>query len=128
MLRMIMDLYSLMLVSVFIYLLTLDYTKAHLPLRKAFTLGTQPEKKRDNQHEIYLPNAKTLGPQRNLYSIDWHWCLAIGLTQILGLASGVTQIFAFLDTNMLVSPMPNSDIGGLDHRRPNSKMLRRSGI
>ena len=30
---------------------------------------------------------------------------------------GVTQILAFLDTNMLVSPTRNSDVGGLDHRK-----------
>ena len=39
---------------------------------------------------------------RKIYT-DWHWGFALGETQILGLASGVTQIFAFLDTNMLVS-------------------------
>ena len=32
--------------------------------------------------------------------------------QTLGLAIGVTQILAFLNTNMLVSPMQNSRIGG----------------
>ena len=31
--------------------------------------------------------------------------------QILGLVSGVKQIFVFLDTNMLVSPRPNCGLG-----------------
>ena len=39
------------------------------------------------------------GTQRNLYSTDLHLGFALGLTQTLGLASGVwrrvTQIFAF---------------------------------
>ena len=34
----------------------------------------------------------------------------------LGLALGVTQILAFLGTNMLVSPMQNCGIGGLSQR------------
>ena len=32
-------------------------------------------------------------------------------------ASGLMHIFAFLDTNMLVSPMRNSGVGGLDQRK-----------
>ena len=39
-----------------------------------------------------------------------------GVTQILAMASGVTQIFAFLDTNMSVSPTRNSGVGGLGQR------------
>ena len=42
---------------------------------------------------------------------------ALGVTQFLGLASGETQIFAFLDTNMLVSPMQNCSVEGLDQRK-----------
>ena len=41
----------------------------------------------------------------------------LGVTQILGLASEVKQIFAFLDTNMLVSPTRNPGVGGLDQRK-----------
>ena len=59
-----------------------------------------------------------LGTQRiNLYPTDWRWGFALGVTEILGLASGVMQIFAFLDTRMLVSPTQNSGVGGLDQRR-----------
>ena len=54
------------------------------------------------------------GTQRNLYSTDLRLGFASGVTQILGLASGV---FAFLDTNMLVSPTQNSGIGGLGQRK-----------
>ena len=57
------------------------------------------------------------GTQRNLYSTDLRWGFALGVTQILGLASGVTQIFAFLDTNMLVSPTRNSGVGDLDQSK-----------
>ena len=42
------------------------------------------------------------GTQHNLYSTDLRLGFALGVTQILGLASGVRQIFAFVDTNMLV--------------------------
>ena len=37
---------------------------------------------------------------------------------MLGLASGLTQIFEFLDTNMLVSPTQNSGFRGLDQCKP----------
>ena len=47
------------------------------------------------------------GIQRNLYYTDLRWGFELGKTQTLGLASGETQIFAFLDTNMLVYPMQN---------------------
>ena len=57
------------------------------------------------------------GTQRNLYSTDLRLGFTLGVTQILGLASGVKLIFAFLDTNMLVSPTQNSGFGGLDQRK-----------
>ena len=38
---------------------------------------------------------------------------ALGVTQILGLALGETQILVFLDINMLVSPRQNCGGGGL---------------
>ena len=37
----------------------------------------------------------------------------MGVTQILAFALGVTQVLAFLDTNMLVSPTQNSRVGGI---------------
>ena len=47
---------------------------------------------------------------------------------MLGLALGVTQILAFLDTNMLVSPTRNCDVGGLSQHLDQTQMvLRRSG-
>ena len=61
-----------------------------------------------NANEIYTKTMKytwptpafCIGTQRNLYSTDWRRGLASGLTQILGLASGVwrrvMQIFTFL--------------------------------
>ena len=60
-----------------------------------------------NANEIYTQKKKytwptpafCVGTQRNLYSTDWRRGLASGLTQILGLASGVwrreTQISTF---------------------------------
>ena len=36
------------------------YIKAHIPLRTAFALGTQPENKWDKKHEIYMAKARTL--------------------------------------------------------------------
>ena len=50
-----------------------------------------------NANEIYTKKMKCkwptpeffVGTQRHLYSTDWRWGLASGLTQIIGLASGV---------------------------------------
>ena len=58
-----------------------------------------------------------LGAQCNLYSTDLRWGFALGV--ILGFALGVTQILTFLDTNMLVSPMRISGVGGFNqHKAP----------
>ena len=63
-----------------------------------------------------MPNART---QRNLYFTGWRW----------GFALGETQILAFSDTNMLVSPTKNSGVGGLSQRQGTTQLfLRRSGI
>ena len=72
-------------------------------------------------NEINTKNIKCTcpkpGTQRNLYSTGW------------GFASGETQISAFSDTNMLVSPTQNSGVGGLSQRQgPTQLFLRRSGI
>ena len=64
------------------------------------------------QHEKFA-----FSTQRNLYSTDLRLGLASGVTQILGLASGVKHIFAFLDINMLVSPKQNCGVGGLGQRK-----------
>ena len=90
-----------------------------------------------NANEMSTKNMKCAWPTRkfcigdplNLYSTDSRWGFALGVTQILGLALGETQILAFLDTNMLVSPMRNCDIGGLSQSQdPTRMVLRRSGI
>ena len=48
---------------------------------------------------------------------------------MLVFALGVTQILAFLDTNMLVPPTRNCGVGGLSQREdPTRMVLRRSGI
>ena len=57
------------------------------------------------------------GTQRNLYSTDLRLGFALGITQILGLASGVIIFSRFFYTNMLVSPTRNSGVGGLDSRK-----------
>ena len=97
-----------------------------------------------NANEIYTKNMKytwpmpafCVGTQRNLYSTDWRRGLASGLTQILGLASGVWRRgfgvgglasgnanFQILDTNMLVSPMQNSGVGGIAQRQPRRQVF-----
>ena len=53
------------------------------------------------------------GTQRNLYSTELRLGFVSGVTHILGLASGVKQIFGFLETNMLFSPTQNSGVRGL---------------
>ena len=63
----------------------------------------------------------TFGTKRNLYFTDLRLDLALGVTQILGLASGVAHIFAYLDTNMLVSPTRNCSVGGLSQCRTQRK-------
>ena len=60
---------------------------------------------------MYMANARNW---RNLYSTDLCLGYASGVMQILGLASGVKQIFVFLNINMLVSPTRNSGVEGLD--------------
>ena len=58
------------------------------------------------KHEMYMANTKNLrlGPNATYIPLTLGvWVFALGVTQIFGLVSGVTQIFAFLDTNMLVS-------------------------
>ena len=69
------------------------------------------------------------GIQRNLRSTDLRWGFALGETQILGLASGVMEILAFLDTNVLVYPTQNCGIWGLSHLQdPRPMVSRHSGI
>ena len=64
-----------------------------------------------------MVNAKILCWGPNATYIPLTGGFVLGITQILGLASGVMQIFTFLDTNMLVSPMQNSAAEGLDQRK-----------
>ena len=60
-------------------------------------------------------------PTQPIFSTDLHWDFELELTQILGLALGVTQILPFLGTNMLVHPMRNCGVGGLKPTRgPNA--------
>ena len=50
----------------------------------------------------------------------FHWLALgfhVGVTQILGLALGVTHILTFLDTNMLVSAKQKSGVGGITQRQ-----------
>ena len=60
---------------------------------------------------MYMANVKisSLGP--NLYSIGLRWGFALGVMQILYFALRVSQIFEFLDTNMLVYPTRNCGVG-----------------
>ena len=70
-----------------------------------------------------------LETQRNLYSTDVRRGFAFGEMQILDLVSGETQIFALLDTNMLVYPTQNCGVGGLSLcQDPTQMVFRRSGI
>ena len=89
------------------------------------------------QHEIYMKytcniHGQRQKTQRHLYSTDWRWGLASGLTQILSFSLGLTQILALGNakiTNMLVSPSQNSGVGGIAQCHPPTPgILRRSGI
>ena len=66
-------------------------------------------------HEMDMPNANARS-QRHLYSTGWR----------RGLASGNAN-FQILDTNMLVSPMQNSGVGGIAQRQPPTPDILRSG-
>ena len=60
-----------------------------------------------------------LGTQGNLYSTDLPRGFTLRVTQILSLALGVTQILAFLNTNMFVSTTRNCGVGGISqHKDP----------
>ena len=63
------------------------------------------------------------GTQRNLYSTDSRWGFALGVARIFKFASGVRQILALLDTNMLVSHKGNCGVGGLSQRRDPTRMV-----
>ena len=66
--------------------------------------------------ESHVWGQNASGTQGNLYSTDSHW----------GFALGVTQILAFLDTNMLVEVTQNRRIGGLtQHKAPTPVVLHR---
>ena len=105
-------------------------TKAHIPLETGFALGTQREGIGSKQHEIYMPNASP--SRRGHWPPIFHLLVlgvGVGVTQILAFALGVMQILAFLDTNLLVSPMRNCGVGGLIQcEDPTRMVLRRSGI
>ena len=47
----------------------------------------------------------------------------LGAMQILGFPLGVIQILAFLDDNMLVSPMQNSHVRGIGKRNGPTQVL-----
>ena len=85
---------------------------AHIPLEIGCSTQMKSTQTISNVHAQREKFA--FGTQRNLYSTDLCWGFALGETQILGLASGVTQILAFLDTNMLVYPtqMPGPNTNG----------------
>ena len=89
----------------------------------------------------YLTNTNEIDTN-NMKSSPLHWGpnvtyipparfggLRLGKTQILAFALGVTQIVAFLDTNMLESPTRNCGVGGLSQcEDPMRIVLHRSGI
>ena len=67
----------------------------------------------------------------NLKDTLWVSALGFGVgeTQIFGLALEVTQIFVFLDTNMLVYPMQNCGTRDLSQcQDPTPMVLHCSGI
>ena len=76
-----------------------------------------------NANEMSTNNMKCTWPARKFCVGDpaqpiFHWH-----------ALGVTQILAFLDTTMLVSPTKNCGVGGLSQRQdPTQMVLRCSGI
>ena len=74
--------------------------------------------KSTQKNEMYMVQCKkfAFGTQGKLYSTELRLGFAFGVMHILGLASGVKQIFAFLDTNMSVTQTQNSGIGDLGQR------------
>ena len=85
--------------------------------------------KRESQISFsHWTDETVLKTQLHLYSTDWRRGLALGLTQILDLASGNAN-FHSLDTNMLVFPTQNSGVGGIAQRQPPTPgILRSDGI
>ena len=85
-----MDILSISRQEVEALISKINISKAHIPLEIGFALGT-------NANEIYTKKMKytwpmpafCVGTQRQLYSTDWRRGLASGVTQILGLASGI---------------------------------------
>ena len=76
---------------------------------------------------MYMANARhnAKGPNANYIPLAG----VGGFSEILAFALGETQILAFLDTNMLVSPTQNSRVGDIAQRDgPTQMFLRRSGI
>ena len=86
---------------------------------------TQMKSTPKNTKYTWPINVKILrwGPNATYVPLTGVGVLRLGLTQILGLASGVMQIFTFLDTNMLVSPTRNSGVGGLYQRKDPTRKL-----
>ena len=84
-----------------------------------------------NANEINTKNMKCTWPTPAPFVGDptppiFH-LVALGVTQILAFAFGLTQILEFLDTNMLVYPTRNCGVGGLSQRQdPTQMVLRRS--
>ena len=84
-----------------------------------------------NPNEIYTKNMKCTWPTRkfcigyplHLYSTDWRRGLASRVMQILGLASGIGVGVTPKYTNMLVSPMQNSGVGGITQRQPRCQVF-----
>ena len=93
--------------------------KAHILLRTAFTLGTQHEKKRDKQHEIYMANAKKLR-WVYLHSTDSRWGFRVRGNANFSVPVGSNGNLTFLDSTMLVSPTRISRWGADPTRSPNA--------
>ena len=82
------------------------------------------------QYDIYMANARSCigDPTPPLLHL---FALGVGIrgNANFSIRSEVTQILAFLDTNMLVSPTQYCGVGGLSQQGdPTQIALRRSGI
>ena len=80
------------------------------------------------EHEIYMREFCVGDPMPPIFHL---LVLGVGVwgNANFSVHIGVTQILAFLDTNMLVSPTRNCGVGDLSqHKDPTRMVLRRSGI
>ena len=78
---------------------------------------------------MYMANAEIVGDPTQPLFHGRTLGVCVGGNTNFRFGVGVTQILAFLDTNMFVSPTQNCGVGGLSQRKdPTQIVLCHSGI